>query len=129
MHCTAKIPEVQSVTVGHSVPAAPAELSSLTLTLRPLQPILTHAEVTELCINQPGEAFVETRSGWKREPLPFASFAWCQHLARLVANATQQRVNPESPLLSASLPSGERIQIVIPPATGPRCVAISIRRP
>ena len=61
--------------------------------------------------------------------MPFVSFAWCQRLARLVANATQQRVNPESPLLSASLPSGERIQIVIPPATGPHCVAISIRRP
>jgi type IV secretion system protein VirB11 len=32
-------------------------------------------------------------------------------------------------LLSASLPSGERIQIVLPPATSQDCVAITIRRP
>lgn len=129
MLCTAKLPEGERPTFRAPMSLAPPELSSLTLTLRPLEPILNDPAVTELCINQPREAFVETRSGWTREPLPFASFSWCQRLARLVANATQQRVNPESPLLSASLPSGERIQIVIPPATGPGCVAISIRRP
>jgi type IV secretion system protein VirB11 len=32
-------------------------------------------------------------------------------------------------LLSASLPTGERVQIVMPPATTAGCVAISIRRP
>ena len=34
-----------------------------------------------------------------------------------------------SPLLSASLPGGERVQCVLPPATSPDTVAISIRRP
>jgi type IV secretion system protein VirB11 len=47
----------------------------------------------------------------------------------LVANSTRQRVDPESPLLSAALPTGERIQIVLPPATTPGTVAITIRRP
>jgi type IV secretion system protein VirB11 len=61
--------------------------------------------------------------------VPFADFDWCRRLAKLVANATRQRVDEESPLLSASLPSGERIQIVLPPATTPSCVAITIRRP
>jgi type IV secretion system protein VirB11 len=32
-------------------------------------------------------------------------------------------------LLSASLPTGERVQFVIPPATSAGCVAIAIRRP
>ncbi len=106
-----------------------AEISSLELTLRALRPLLDDTSVTELCINRPGEAFLETRSGWRRERLPFADFAWCQRLARLVANSTRQRVDEESPLLSASLPSGERIQIVLPPATTAGCVAITIRRP
>lgn len=83
----------------------------------------------ELCINRPGEAFVETSSGWQREDLPFADFEWCYRLAKLVANSTQQRVDATSPLLSASLPSGERVQIVMPPATTAGCIAISIRRP
>jgi type IV secretion system protein VirB11 len=106
-----------------------SEGSSLELTLRGLRPLLSDPEVTELCINRPGEAFVETREGWRREPLPFADFDWCRRLAKLVANSTRQRIDEESPILSAALPSGERIQIVLPPATTPRCVAITIRRP
>lgn len=103
--------------------------SSLDLTLVALRPLLADPEVTELCINRPREAFIETRAGWRREPLPFADFTWCLRLAKLVANATRQRVDESSPLLSASLPSGERVQIVLPPATTLGCVAITVRRP
>ena len=103
--------------------------SALELNLRALRPLLARQDVTELCINHPGVAFLETREGWQREPIPFADFEWCLRLAKLVANSTRQRVDGESPLLSASLPSGERIQIVLPPATSAHCVAISIRRP
>jgi type IV secretion system protein VirB11 len=110
--------------------AAPAACqSALELNLRALRPLLARSEVTELCINQPGAAFLETRDGWQREKIAFADFEWCRRLAKLVANSTRQRVDEESPLLSASLPSGERIQIVLPPATSAGCVAISIRRP
>jgi hypothetical protein len=93
------------------------DVSALRLTLRALEPLLADPEVTEVCINRPQEAFVETGSGWRREPLPFASFDWCRRLAKLVANSTRQRIDEASPLLSASLPGGERIQIVLPPAT------------
>src|SRR5208283_4862497 len=58
-----------------------------------------------------------------------ADFEWCRRLAKLVANSTRQRVDEETPLLSASLPTGERIQMVLPPATSAGCVAMSIRRP
>jgi type IV secretion system protein VirB11 len=105
------------------------EASALGLTLRALRPLLGNAEVMELCINRPMEAFLETRDGWHREPLPFADFDWCSRLAKLVANSTQQRIDATAPLLSASLPTGERIQIVMPPATTAGCVAIAIRRP
>lgn len=108
---------------------APRERSALELTMQALDPWLGRSDVTELCINAPGHAFLETRSGWRREEMPFATFEWCRRLAKLVANFTRQRIDEESPLLSASLPGGERIQIVLPPATSPGCVAISIRRP
>ncbi|HEU4693391.1 MAG TPA: P-type DNA transfer ATPase VirB11 [Vicinamibacterales bacterium] len=106
-----------------------AESSALDLTLRALRPILIDQNVTELCINRPGEAYVETREGWHCVPVPFASYAWCLGLAKLVANSTRQRIDAESPLLSAALPGGERIQLVLPPATTPGTVAITIRRP
>lgn len=110
-------------------PGGVAETSALELTLRSLRPLLSNQEVTELCINRPGEAFLETRQGWRRESLPFADFDWCRRLAKLVANSTRQRIDEESPVLSAALPTGERIQIVMPPATSQGCVAITIRRP
>ncbi len=105
------------------------DVSALRLTLRALEPLLSDSEVTEVCINRPREAFIETRSGWRRESLPFASYDWCRRLAKLAANFTRQRVDESSPLLSASLPGGERIQIVLPPATTAGCVAVTIRRP
>lgn len=123
-NASAPTAEVPGNSPGLVVPA-----SSLALSLRPLQPILGRADVTEICINRPGEAFIETRTGWTHEILPFADHAWCYRLAKLIANATRQRITEESPLLSAALPTGERVQIVIPPATSPGCVAISIRRP
>jgi type IV secretion system protein VirB11 len=106
-----------------------AEMSALGLTLRGLRPLLADREVMELCINRPHEVFVETRAGWRREHLAFADFDWCVRLAKLIANSTQQRIDATSPLLSASLPTGERVQIVMPPATTAGCVAIAIRRP
>jgi type IV secretion system protein VirB11 len=122
------------VRCGSAPPEAPPALpscsrSALDLTLEALRPLLADPEVTELCINRPREVFLETRSGWQCVPAPFADFDWCQRLAKLIANATRQRVDESAPLLSASLPTGERVQIVLPPATTLGCVAITIRRP
>lgn len=103
--------------------------SSLALFLGPLSRLLDDPEVTEICINEPGVAFVERQSGWEREELPFASFDWCMSIAKLVANFTRQRISANEPLLSATLPGGERIQVVLPPATLDRTVSITIRRP
>ncbi len=105
------------------------ERSALLLTLRTLRPWLEDPTLHELCINRPCEAFIERANGWERVTLPFADYNWCLRFAKLIANATRQRVEAEAPLLSASLPTGERVQIVLPPATTDRTVAISIRRP
>jgi type IV secretion system protein VirB11 len=133
MNCVPPSPAVEGFSraplPGAPAPAAGSELSALDLTLRALRPLLADPEVTELCINRPREIFIETRAGWRREEAPFADFDWCRRLAKLIANITRQRVDESEPLLSASLPSGERVQIVLPPATTMGCVAITIRRP
>lgn len=110
-------------------PAPPAAASALELALRVLRPLLDDPQVSELCINRPRELFIETASGWRRESLPELSFDWCMRLAKLAANFSAQRIDAGSPLLSATLPQGERVQIVLPPATTAGCVAIAIRRP
>ncbi len=117
------------IPVAAAIPIVLRERTALEHYLVPLRPFLADPEVTELCINQPGEAFIERRAGWEITALPFASFEWCHHFSRLVATFTHQRVNAESPLLSAALPTGERIQVVLPPACSAGTVAITIRRP
>ena len=120
---------VNRATDGVSPPQTTAELSSLEWILRPLRPWLDHCDINEICINRPNEAYIETSRGWERCEFPFADFAWCLRLAKLVANYTAQRIAEDSPVLSASLPTGARLQVVIPPATTAGCVAITIRRP
>ena len=122
-------PEMREIVREAVITHVAADPSALSQYVAALAPWLSDASVTELCINRPGEVFIERASGWACEPAPFATFTWCQAFARLVAGATKQRVNAETPLLSASLPSGERVQVVLPPAVPAGLVAISIRRP
>lgn len=103
--------------------------SALTHYTRPLLRLLTDADVTEICLQRPGELWVERSAGWQRLAAPWATLSWAQHFARLVATRTEQRVGAETPLLSAALPSGERLQFVLPPATAAGCVVLSLRRP
>jgi type IV secretion system protein VirB11 len=119
-----------SVAVRSADPPDPgAPISSLGLTLRELKPFLARGDVTEICINKPHELFLETQNGWERQVLACASFPWCYRLAKLIANSTRQRITEESPLLSAALPTGERVQVVIPPAVPAGTVALTIRKP
>src|SRR6202167_4780063 len=110
-------------------PAAEDNASSLTHTLAPLRPILDNPRVTEVCINRPQEGFIQTYEGWTTEALPFADFYWCRDFAKLVGSATKQRVDEVNPILSATLPTAERVQFVLPPATLSKQVSITIRRP
>lgn len=107
----------------------PLPRTSLDHYLDPLQALLADDQVTEVCINRPGELFIERYDGWHREDAPFATFSWCMAIARLVANHSRQRITAVQPLLSATLPGGERVQIAMPPATEPGKVSITVRRP
>ena len=101
----------------------------MTHTLAPLRPILDNPRVTEVCINRPKEVFIQSYDGWTTEALPFADFYWCRDFAKLVGSATKQRVDEVTPILSATLPTAERVQFVLPPATLAHRVSITIRRP
>src|SRR3546814_4585805 len=82
----------------------------------PLRPFLDAPDVTELVINRPCEVGIEGRRGWSWEQDERLSAEWLETLSTAMANYTRQRVDPTSPICSTSLPSGERVQIVAPPA-------------
>jgi len=100
--------------------------SALELTLLALRPLLDEPETVELCINRPLEAHIKGAKGWRRENLPFADFDWCRRFAELIANSLCQRIDETTPMLSGVLPTGEQVQVVMPPVTSQGCVAITI---
>ena len=106
-----------------------AKFPILEMELEPLHELLRQDDVSELSVNRPGEIFVEQLGATEMERIANARLTdkWIRNLATLVASSTNQQVNEEKPILSAALPSGERIQFVLPPAA-PDGGAISIRK-
>ncbi len=96
--------------------------------LAPLGEWLAREDVTDIFINRPGELWLE-RLGFSPEPVevPELTREVLARLVRQVAAVTAQGVNREHPLLAATLPSGERVQAIIPPATRGE-IAIAIRK-
>jgi type IV secretion system protein VirB11 len=99
-----------------------------------LEPIKRHMlehQATEIWINKPGELVIQLEDGEKTISEPALDFASLEAFAQSVAiySPQRQRVGVKTPLLSATLPDGERIQIVLPPAVEPGMVSMSIRIP
>ncbi len=86
-------------------------------------------DVTELVINQPGQAGIERKGGWEWHDVPELTFDWLLTLARAAAAATKQDIRSDAPIVSTVLPSGERCQFLIPPATLEGIVSVTIRKP
>lgn len=87
--------------------------------LEPVRPWLDDDRIVEICANGPGEVWVECFGGaaMERHAVPALTAQAIRYLAERVAGHSGQSVNEEHPLLSAALPSGERFQGVLPPAT------------
>ncbi|MBD8634701.1 MULTISPECIES: P-type DNA transfer ATPase VirB11 [unclassified Stenotrophomonas] len=88
-------------------------------------------DVTEICINRPGELYLETRNGWERVAVPTLTFERARQFCTAVVNEsnTGQRITDADPMVSLTFPSGPRAQFVIPPACDGGKVSITIRLP
>jgi type IV secretion system protein VirB11 len=75
---------------------------------------MASSEVTEICINRPGEVYLETREGWQRVEVPTLSFERARQFCTAVVNESN---------------TGQRAQFVIPPACDAGKVSITIRLP
>ena len=97
--------------------------------LSPFMPYLDDPSLYEVIVNRPGQVLTEGSGGWRTHNLPELSFEKLMRLARAVASLSHQSIDETRPILSATLPGNERIQIVIPPATTRNTVSITIRKP
>jgi type IV secretory pathway ATPase VirB11/archaellum biosynthesis ATPase len=88
-------------------------------------------EVTEICINRPGELYLENRGGWQRVEVPSLTFERARQFCTSVVNEskTGQRITDMDPVVSLTFPTGQRAQFVIPPACEAGKVSITIRMP
>lgn len=88
-------------------------------------------DITEICINRPGELYVEDRDGWRRIDVPSLTFERARQFCTAVINEsnTGQRITDVDPVVSLTFPTGQRAQFVIPPACEAGYVSITIRLP
>ncbi|QQP97416.1 P-type DNA transfer ATPase VirB11 [Lysobacter enzymogenes] len=92
---------------------------------------MSSPDVTEICINRPGELYLETRAGWQRLEVPSLTFERARQFCTAVVNEsnTGQRITDADPVVSLTFPTGQRAQFVIPPACDAGKVSITIRLP
>lgn len=92
---------------------------------------MSSPDVTEICINRPGEVYLEGRQGWSRVAVPTLTFERARQFCTAVVNEsnTGQRITDADPLVSLTFPTGQRAQFVIPPACDAGKVSITIRLP
>ncbi|WP_408914499.1 P-type DNA transfer ATPase VirB11 [Brucella pseudogrignonensis] len=103
---------------------------SVVLTLlAPLERFLNDKSLFEIVINKPGEVLTEGMGGWQSHEVPELNYERLISLSRTIASFSHQAVDDRNPILSATLPGNERIQIVIPPATPTGTVSVTIRKP
>ena len=96
--------------------------------LAPFASFLDRTDVTDIYVNRGGEIWVETLGGQiEQHWVAGLTSDVLARLARQIAAFSHQGINREYPILTASLPTGERVQIIIPPATRGD-IALSIRR-
>jgi type IV secretion system protein VirB11 len=115
--------------ISASITALPRDHGVLRSLLAPMSALLAEPGVCEVAVNKPGEAWVEGRGGWRLVAVPTVTDAHLQRVAAQIASSTGQAVNAQKPLLSAVLPDGERVQVVLPPAVGPGLISLTIRKP
>lgn len=97
--------------------------------LKPFSAFLQDPSLYEVIVNRPGQVLTEGPGGWRTHDLPGLTFDKLMRLARAVASFSHQSIDERRPILSATLPGDERIQIVVPPATLKGTVSLTIRKP
>ena len=92
-----------------------------------LEPLLADETITEIMVNGPNEVWVERHGNLHRIDARFSGEAELMQTIDRIVSTVNRRVDESSPMVDARLPSGERVNVIIPPLSmvGP---VLSIRR-
>lgn len=92
-----------------------------------LEPLLEDPSVTEIMVNGPDAVFVERGGRVEQLPLRFASHDQLMQTIERIVSTVNRRVDESNPMVDARLPSGERVNVIIPPLSLTGAV-LTIRR-
>ncbi|MCQ0023925.1 CpaF family protein [Streptomyces somaliensis DSM 40738] len=92
-----------------------------------LEPLLEDPSVSEIMVNGPDQVYVERHGRLERLPMRFSSAEQLMQTIERIVSTVNRRVDESNPMVDARLPSGERVNVVIPPLSlsGP---VLTIRR-
>ncbi|MEU4497229.1 CpaF family protein [Streptomyces sp. NBC_00210] len=92
-----------------------------------LEPLLEDASISEIMVNGPEQVFVERSGRLELLPMRFSSTEQLMQTIERIVSTVNRRVDEANPMVDARLPSGERVNVIIPPLslTGP---ILTIRR-
>ena len=92
-----------------------------------LEPLLADESVTEIMVNGPNDIFVERAGRVQRIDTTFASEDQLYQTIDRIVSQVNRRVDESSPMVDARLPTGERVNVIVPPLSlvGP---VLTIRR-
>ncbi|MCQ9091011.1 P-type DNA transfer ATPase VirB11 [Vibrio alginolyticus] len=111
---------------SHSIVERDASVKFL---FEPMAKWLNDPDITEIAINRPYEIWIEKGSQWQCFEVPELNYDRLMSMATSVAAFTDNNIAVTTPMLSAVLPKGERVQFVIPPACEEGTISLTIRKP
>ena len=80
-----------------------------------LEPLLADPSVTEIMVNGPDEVFLEREGRLERADITFTDEAQLYQTIDRIVSQVNRRVDESSPMVDARLPTGERVNVIIPP--------------
>ena len=102
---------------------------SVTVFLQPFKQWIDDDTVTEIAVNRPGTVWIEKGSVWSSHPVVAVDSKLMRALGTAVAIYSGQKWDGSSPVLSASMPDGSRIQLLMPPAVEFDRISFTMRKP
>ncbi|WP_392561084.1 P-type DNA transfer ATPase VirB11 [Orbus sturtevantii] len=91
--------------------------------------IFVDQHITEIVVNKIGEIWIERESIWQRIKSESVTAENLIYFANSAAAFSNNTLNGQTPILSSTMPHGERLQIIMPPACDDSQFSITIRKP
>ncbi len=90
---------------------------------------LQDEEITEIAINKPKEIWTEKRGCWTQHVNEELTLEILQNFAPAFAGFNNTGISDINPIVSGTLETGERVQVVYPPASSKGTISVTLRKP